>query len=330
MSFDIRFGNERTTEGCTFLDVRFSAPSYQAATGIVINGQAQLITCSGDDTAFIYGSDLLGWCVVLGKRITPDQLDGFEIPGVSIDTREDGGVSAHDFATLEDAKRFVVHVYEAFYEAFYLGFVAYTLDDAPASEPAYSLHTARIGQAGGAGAHDLVTVLADGEYRPGRGNASLALEGQDGRPGCCTVFIPAGVPLDDALAQDVADHLFATARTGTRHYAFATREAALDFLRRIYGIDDPAPVSSRSVPAPLARDVALPLLPRPALGATERAAFFDAAPIPASPGFSPGVNTPPTALPPAANRHESPIREGRSPTTEGRQCLIHPHPRNTP
>ncbi|ATJ81231.1 hypothetical protein ACFPTY_18615 [Halomonas beimenensis] len=136
MSFDIRFENERTAEGCTFLDVRFSAPSYQAATGIVINGQAQLITCSGDDSAFIYGSDLLGWCVVLGKRITPDQLDGFEIPGVSIDTRDDGGVSAHDFATLEAAQRFVVHVYEAFYEAFYLGFDTYALADAPAPQAA--------------------------------------------------------------------------------------------------------------------------------------------------------------------------------------------------
>ncbi|XKE44510.1 hypothetical protein LG302_14190 [Halomonas organivorans] len=136
MSFEIRFENERTREGCTLLDVRFIAPSYQAATGVVVGGQAQLITCSGNDVATILGSDLLGWDVLLGKRITPDQLDGIEPPGVAIVTRDDGGVSARGFATLEAAKRFTVHVYEAFYEAFYLGFRAYALADAPASETA--------------------------------------------------------------------------------------------------------------------------------------------------------------------------------------------------
>ncbi|ATJ81429.1 hypothetical protein ACFPTY_00495 [Halomonas beimenensis] len=147
MSFDIRFENERTREGCTLLDVHFIAPSYQAATGIVAGGQAQLITCSGNDVATILGSDLLGWDVVLGKRITPDQLDGIQPPGVAIVTRDDGGVSARGFATLEAAKRFTVHVYEAFYEAFYLGFGAYALDDAPASDsprsvPAPAAHDA--------------------------------------------------------------------------------------------------------------------------------------------------------------------------------------------
>ncbi|ATJ83693.1 hypothetical protein [Halomonas beimenensis] len=172
---------------------------------------------------------------------------------------------------------------------------------------------------------------------------------QNRHTGTWTVFFadmadaPAGVFLERSTAPG-SQGVFAPGLT--------SRVAALVIVRRAYAATRKAvpvrasasrpatglcffahhltPVSSRSVPAPLARDVAPPLLPCPAPGATERAAFFDAASIPASPGLCPGGNTPSQRPSPAANRHESPIREGRSPTTEGRQCLIHPHPRNTP
>ncbi|RTQ97194.1 hypothetical protein [Halomonas nitroreducens] len=251
MSFDIRFENERTTDGCIFVDFHFDAPSYQEP--IDLAGEARQMSVSGNDHGFIYGSDLLGWDVVLGTRITPDQLEGIDIPGITFRTRESGGVSAFDFATQAAARAFITHVYEAFYEAFYLGFDTYTLDEAPAADTAPSAR--------------------------------------------------------------------------------------------------PAPVSPRSVPAfpaPLARDVATPALPRSPGKATERAAFYGTAVYPhlhqgtryAWPAAQcladrPGVDVAPFhprqgSAPPAANRHESSIREGRCPTTAGRQCLTIHHPRNTP
>ncbi|UYG07288.1 hypothetical protein [Halomonas sp. M4R1S46] len=261
MSFDIRFERERTTDGCTFIDFRFDAPSYQEP--VDLHGEVHQMTLSGNDHGFIYGSDLLGWDVVLGDRITADQLEGFEIPGVTLRLPKTAGTIAVDgFATQAAARTFITHVYEAFYEAFYLGFDAYTLDEAPAADTA-----------------------------------------------------PSARPATDS------------------------------------------PRSIPAFPAPLARDVATPALPRSPGKATERAAFYGTAVYPhLHPGHQdaryawpaaqclaarwadadrPGVDVDlfhprPGSAPPAANRHESPIREGRSPTTAGRQCLTIHHPRNTP
>ncbi|TFH86969.1 hypothetical protein EQG41_08945 [Billgrantia azerbaijanica] len=102
----------------------------------------------------------------------------------------------------------------------------------------YSLLIERIGD-GMEGAHDLVNILADGDYQPGLASASLALEGHDGKPGCCHVFVPIGVMPSGDVTNAYATNLFCTDPDGTRHYDFATRNAALSFLRRLYGLDAP-------------------------------------------------------------------------------------------
>ncbi len=133
MSFDIRFDEPRTATTCTFVDFFFDAPNYQEP--VDLDDESRQMTLSGRDVGFIYGSDLLGWDIVLGERITADQLDGLTIPGVTVRLPEHRGtIHLEGFATLDAAKRVVVHLYEAFYEAFYLGFDAYTLADTSAPD----------------------------------------------------------------------------------------------------------------------------------------------------------------------------------------------------
>ncbi|MGM0986554.1 MAG: hypothetical protein ACQEXI_06145 [Pseudomonadota bacterium] len=170
----------------------------------------------------------------------------------------------------------------------------------------YSLNIARIGRGSGTteGEHDLVNVLVDGHYQRGLASASLTLEGHDGRPGCCTVFVPLDVMIDGLLtleyAVEYADHLFGTSDTGTRHYTFSTREAALAFLCRLYGIDAPQPqpeivdaiaaadttapvqqptASPHRVPAPSPRNVVPAPVPAPT-GTAYLAAFYGTAVTP--------------------------------------------------
>ncbi|PSJ21950.1 hypothetical protein CVH10_09830 [Halomonas sp. ND22Bw] len=135
MSFDIRFDEPRTSTTCTFVDFVFDAPNYQEP--VDLDDESRQMTLSGHDVGFIYGSDLLGWDVTLGERITADQLDGLAIPGVTVRLPQHGGtISLQGFASMDAAKGVVVHLYEAFYEEFYLGFGAYTLADAPAADSA--------------------------------------------------------------------------------------------------------------------------------------------------------------------------------------------------
>ncbi len=95
--------------------------------------------------------------------------------------------------------------------------------------------------------------------------------------------------------------------SGARDYHFTSHNAALAFLRHLYGIastevqhslDLPWPRTmpnrasvSRRVPALLARNVAPFPLPRPIVGTTERATFFDA-PVYPHPDHSHPRNTP--------------------------------------
>ncbi|APE31549.1 hypothetical protein BOX17_11685 [Halomonas aestuarii] len=152
----------------------------------------------------------------------------------------------------------------------------------------YSLNIARIGRGSGAseGEHDLVNVLVDGHLRRGLASASLAPEGHDGRPHCCTVKVPPCDLVDRAPLARFADHNHLTTREGLRFYTFATRVEALAFLRSLYGIDAPQPepvdaitVSPRSVPAPSARNVVPSPVPAP-IGTAYRAAFYGTAVTP--------------------------------------------------
>ncbi|RTR02996.1 hypothetical protein [Halomonas nitroreducens] len=136
--------------------------------------------------------------------------------------------------------------------------------------------------------------------------------GQNRYNGTWTVFFsdmadaPAGVHLERSTAPG-SQGVFAPGLT--------SRVAALVIVRRAFtatakavpnraSVTRPAsrlcffahhftPVSPRSVPAPLARNVATPALPRSPGTATERAAFFDASPVSAQPGFDLGVNPSP-------------------------------------
>lgn len=133
MSYYIDFANQRTTDGCTFVDVLVYMPDYQQRD----------MTVSGGDTAIIVGSDLLGWDITFGPRITADLIDGLEIPGITLGINRfdstihgSGLVYARDFPTLETAKAFVRHLYQRFYEALYLGLDTYTVEPSHATDTA--------------------------------------------------------------------------------------------------------------------------------------------------------------------------------------------------
>lgn len=224
---------------------------------------------------------------------------------------------------------------------------------------AYQLHTALEQVTPGRGSLTVVTVRHSGQQVPGAAFVHLVCT----RHGdfAQVTLRPESRPVNEP--DRPADFTF----EGLRTFRFESHDAALAFLRHLYGIEPApapaqavealpirAPVFSRSVPAPLARDVAPSSLPRPAPGATERAAFYGTAVYPhlhhndrydwpTAPCLAarwadadrPGVDVErfhpwQGSAPPAANRNESPIREGRSPTTAGRQCLTIHHPRNTP
>ncbi|MCH4564363.1 hypothetical protein MKP05_14730 [Halomonas sp. EGI 63088] len=137
MTFNLGFDHDRTLDGCTFVDFHFDAPSY--VEPVTLHGKTYGMTCSGKDNGYLYGSDLLGWDVVFGKRITADLIHGLAIPGVTFRVcARNGAVAADGFASLDAAKRFVAYLYERFYEAFYLGFDTYTATEAPAAQPAPS------------------------------------------------------------------------------------------------------------------------------------------------------------------------------------------------
>ncbi|MBD3896591.1 hypothetical protein IEI94_12090 [Halomonas sp. ML-15] len=123
MSYHIEFANQRTTDGCTFVDV-FARLPYQQLT-ITPDGQRP-ITLPGEDVSIICGSDVLGWDITFGPRITADLIDGLEIPGVTLGINRvdstihgSGLIYARDFSTLEAAKTFVRYLYKRFYDAFY-------------------------------------------------------------------------------------------------------------------------------------------------------------------------------------------------------------------
>ncbi|MDR5865280.1 hypothetical protein [Halomonas koreensis] len=145
---------------------------------------------------------------------------------------------------------------------------------------AYKLHTALEQVTPGRGSLTVVTVRHNGQRVPGAAFVHLV---------CTTrgdfaevTLRPESRPVNEP--DQPADFTF----EGLRTFRFESHDAALAFLRHLYGIEPaPAPaqavealpirvpVFSRSVPAPLARDVAPSSLSRPA-GTTERAAFFDA------------------------------------------------------
>lgn len=120
MSYDIDFTNQRIVDGCTFLDVDVALPDQHRGF-------------------LIYGIGSADWDIVFPSHITPGLLDGIDIPGVTFFTRKDGGITARDFPTLEAAKRFVIYLYERFYEAFYLGLDTYTVEPSQAADTAADL-----------------------------------------------------------------------------------------------------------------------------------------------------------------------------------------------
>jgi len=150
----------------------------------------------------------------------------------------------------------------------------------------YTIHTAQVGYTGSQGAFDSVVVKANGKYQRGACSAHIALEGYDGYPHACTVFVPPCDLVDRGPLARFASHNHLTSREGVRYFTFATRREALAFLASLYGIT----------------------APQPAVQALQ-------------------INThnAPKRLPQTPDRNESPIREGRSPTSAARQlpAIVH-------
>lgn len=144
----------------------------------------------------------------------------------------------------------------------------------------YALHITQVGETGSEGAYESVMVYTNGQPHKGASWAHIALEGHDGRPHCCTVIVPPCDLVDRGPLARFASHNHLTSREGVRYFTFATRREALAFLASLYGIT----------------------APQPAVQALQ-------------------INThnAPKRLPQTPDRNESPIREGRSPTSAARQ-----------
>lgn len=144
----------------------------------------------------------------------------------------------------------------------------------------YSLHTALEHASTKQGRVSTLTAISlrqNGEYVTGSATAHLLSTSAVEH---AVVFIPADAQLINAPER----HADFTGDTGIRYYDFASHEAALAFLRSLYGIAQtetrkttstrPAvSVFPRSVPAPLARDVDLSC-PASLHGMTDRASFL--------------------------------------------------------
>lgn len=157
----------------------------------------------------------------------------------------------------------------------------------------YTLHFDQIGETGSKGAFEIVIILADGNYKRGSCSAHIALEGYDGYPHSCTVFVPPCDLVDRAPLARYSSHNYLTDCEGTRYYSFATRREALAFLASLYGIT---------------------------------------APQPAVQALQINKHNAPKRPPQTPDRNESPIREGRSPTSAARQlpAIVHLHQGGAP
>ena len=146
----------------------------------------------------------------------------------------------------------------------------------------YSLHTHptnTLVKDDGVSTMTAISVHQNGEWLPGSAFVHLITT-----PTGDSAFVR--IRAESQLVNEPTRPADFTSSEGGRHYYFASHEAALAFLRNLYGITQaetvtrnttstrPAvPVSPRSVPAPLARDVDLSC-PASQHGMTDRASFL--------------------------------------------------------